>query len=244
MIILLNREHAQSVLEYALLIAVFTLVLIASIPNLRSSVLSVFDSTETALTENSDPNNTVDPPIPSPYLWSDDLNSLEYWTPVEGDWEASNGVLRNTSSGEGRIFTPYSGDNFMVDIDSTHLLQDDGYGVWLRANEIEGNNINGYTFQYDPGYSGGEFIMRKWVNGSESFPFARVSAAGYDWYNPHKIQVIANGDNFTVIIDGKQVLSAQDSTYSSGQVGLRTWSATRIELQGFSIKAVPLEPEP
>ena len=237
---LLNKENAQTVLEYALLVAVFALVLTASIPNLRSSVMQVFERTETALTENTDP---VDLPIPSPHLWSDDLNSLENWSPVKGNWEASNGVLRNTSSGEGRIFTPYSGDNFMVDIDIAHLLQGNGYGVWLRANDVEGNNINGYTFQYDPGYGGGEFIMRKWVNGSERSPFARVSAAGYDWYDPHKVQVIANGDNFSVIIDGEQVLEAQDSTYTSGQVGLRTWSTTRTEFHGFSIEVAPLEPE-
>ena len=63
MIILLNREHAQSVLEYALLVAVFALVLVASIPTLRSSVLQVFDRTETALTDNIDPTLPVDPQI-------------------------------------------------------------------------------------------------------------------------------------------------------------------------------------
>lgn len=243
MIILLNREHAQSVLEYALLVAVFALVLVASIPTLRSSVLQVFDRTETALTDNIDPTLPVDPPIPSPSLWRDDLNSLDNWSPVRGTWEASNGVLRNTSSGEGRIFTPYSGDDFMVDIDIAHLIQGNGYGVWLRASDVEGSNINGYTFQYDPGYGGGEFIMRKWVNGSERAPFARVSAAGYDWYDPHKVQVVASGDTFTVVIDGEQVLTAQDSTYSSGQVGLRTWSTSRTEFHGFSIEVAPLEPE-
>jgi Flp pilus assembly pilin Flp len=240
---LLNREHAQSVLEYALLVAVFVLVLIASIPTLRSSVLQVFERTETALIQDSDPTHPTDPPTPSTYLWRDELNNLDNWNPVRGTWEASNGILRNTSSGEGRIFTPYSGDDFMVDIDIAHLLQGNGYGVWLRANDVEGSNINGYTFQYDPGYGGGEFIMRKWVNGSERAPFARVSAAGYDWYEPHKVQVIANGDTFSVIIDGEQVLSAQDSTYTSGQVGLRTWSTSRTEFHGFSIEVAPLEPE-
>jgi Flp pilus assembly pilin Flp len=238
-----SKEDGQSLLEYVLIVAVLILVLIAAVPNLRSSILGVFTRTQSSLIQDSDPHDPSEPPVPSPYLWSDELNNLDHWSPVRGTWEASNGVLRNTSSGEGRIFTPYSGDDFMVDIDIAHLIQGNGYGVWLRANEVDGNNINGYTFQYDPGYGGGEFIMRKWVNGSERAPFARVSAEGYDWYDPHKVQVIANGDTFTVMIDGQQVLTAQDSTYTSGQVGLRTWSTTRTEFHGFSIEVVPLEPE-
>jgi fructan beta-fructosidase len=243
MIKIWNKEHAQSLLEYSLLVAVLVLVFIASIPQLRSSITGVFTRTETLLMHDSDPAHPLDPSHPSSYLWRDDLNSLDNWNPVRGKWEASNGVLRNTSSGEGRIFTPYTGDDFMVDIDIAHLLQGNGYGVWLRASEVDGDNINGYTFQYDPGHGRGEFSMRKWVDGKELSTFVRVSAEGYDWYDPHKVQVIANGDTFTVVIDGVQILTAQDSTYSSGQVGLRTWSNTRTEFHGFSIEVAPLEPQ-
>jgi Flp pilus assembly pilin Flp len=45
----LKDEGGQTILEYALIIAVLVLVIIAAIPNLRTAVLSVFTSTQEQL---------------------------------------------------------------------------------------------------------------------------------------------------------------------------------------------------
>jgi hypothetical protein len=43
-------------------------------------------------------------------------------------------------------------------------------------------------------------------------------------YNtPHQVQVVAQGNTFTAYIDGQAMLTATDSTYASGGVGLRSW---------------------
>ena len=42
-------ESGQTILEYALIIAVLVLVIIAAVPSLRNSVTGVFDSTKTRL---------------------------------------------------------------------------------------------------------------------------------------------------------------------------------------------------
>jgi len=42
-------ESGQTVLEYALIIAVLVLVIIAAVPSLRNSVTSVFDKAEEGL---------------------------------------------------------------------------------------------------------------------------------------------------------------------------------------------------
>jgi Flp pilus assembly pilin Flp len=246
---LVKNEQGQTALEVSLLIAVFVLVIMASVPTLRESVATIFARTEQHLLQGSTDSDLNPFPLPDQpnYLWRDDLKNLDNWTAVKGSWEASDGVLRNTSVGEGRIFTPYEGDDYMVNIEIAHLLEGNGYGIWLRATDVEsnnGNNINGYTFQYDPAYGRGEFIIRKWVDGKEQSPLARVSAADYAWYDPHNVQVIMQGDTFRVIIDGEQKLVAQDSSYDYGQVGLRTWSNSKTEFHGFAIEVAPLISEP
>jgi len=45
----IKDESGQTILEYALIIAVLVLVIIAAIPNLRTAVLSVFTKAQTEL---------------------------------------------------------------------------------------------------------------------------------------------------------------------------------------------------
>jgi Flp pilus assembly pilin Flp len=101
--------------------------------------------------------------------------------------------------------------------------------------------MNGYVFQYDPGYSPGSFIIRKWVNGRElSVPIAVAKASGYDWYNtPRDIQVVVKGDTFTAYVDGTPVLTATDSTYTSGGTGIRTWDSTQVCFDQFGMQSAP-----
>lgn len=46
-----QEESGQTILEYALIIAVLVLVVIAAIPSLRNAVSGVFTSVETELTD-------------------------------------------------------------------------------------------------------------------------------------------------------------------------------------------------
>lgn len=53
----LADESGQTILEYALILAVLILVIIAAIPNLRDAVLGVFRGAEESLT---DPDSVYD----------------------------------------------------------------------------------------------------------------------------------------------------------------------------------------
>jgi Flp pilus assembly pilin Flp len=171
-------------------------------------------------------------------LFSENFDNLDAWEKVRGKWDLENGRLCG-GPGEGRIFTPIDGDNYRVNIDQNELLQGNGYGVFFRASDVE--NVDGYTFQYDPGYGKGEFLIRKWVNGYELPPIARAPAPpNYDWHNTNRqIELVVDGDNFAVSIDGEEVVTAQDSTYSEGGVGLRTWWPTRACFDDMTVEALP-----
>ena len=80
-------------------------------------------------------------------------------------------------------------------------------------------------------------------DGTESSPFAREEPAGdYDWYDQERIVTIeVRGDTFTASVDGVPVLTGQDSHYSQGAVGLRTWDGTEAAFD--YVKVTPLVPE-
>ena len=55
----LKDESGQTILEYALIVAVLILVIIAAIPNLRNAVTGVFTRTETQLADPDAPEPVV-----------------------------------------------------------------------------------------------------------------------------------------------------------------------------------------
>ncbi len=172
-------------------------------------------------------------------LFSENFNSLDAWQHVRGRWDLKNGQLCG-GPGEGRIFTSIDGNNYRVKIDKSMLHRGNGYGVFFRTQNVE--KVSGYSFQYDPGYGAGEFVIRKWVNGYEiSRPIARGRApANYDWYDTNRtIELDVNGDTFTAYVDGEPVVTATDSTYPEGGIGFRTWSNTRACFDDITVEAIP-----
>jgi len=130
--------------------------------------------------------------------------------------------------------------DYTVKLNDANLKSGDGYGLVFRAENTK-NGMTGYVFQYDPGYYPGSFVIRKWANGRElNPPIAVAPAKGYNWYNaPRDIQVVVKGDTFTAYVDGKPVLTAEDSTYTSGGAGVRTWDSTQVCFDQFGIQSAP-----
>lgn len=155
------------------------------------------------------------------------------------DWDQTTGKNCSNETGQlccdkyNEIFkNDFEGEDYTVSVDVANLGQGDGYGMFFRAQNYE--NPQGYIFQYDPGY--GAFIFRKWVDGHELSPFAVKKVPGFDWYGKdHTVQLVVHGDTFTAFVDGKEVLTGSDSTYSEGGIGLRTWDSTKACIDDLSI---------
>lgn len=129
--------------------------------------------------------------------------------------------------------------DYTVNISGVNLNRGNGYGIFFRATNTD-RRQNGYIFQYDPGYGSGAFLFRKWVNGRETAPFARVFVPGYQWHGtPRYVQVKVEGNTFTAFVDGEPVLTATDDTYSEGSAGLRTWNGTDVCFDNFSLGTLP-----
>lgn len=173
------------------------------------------------------------------YACEDTFNAgLDNWVKGQGAWQSKNESA--CASGVGMIFDKCSADlkpkDYTVQVSGAHLTKGNGYGVFFRTTLDEKGQFNGYTFQYDPGYGGGAFIFRKWVNGRELSPFAVAPAKGYDWYGaPKDVTISVQGNQFTAYIDGVPVLTASDSSYTEGGAGLRSWDSSQVCVDNFSI---------
>ncbi len=158
------------------------------------------------------------------------------WTTTGSNWDVIDKKFQGGPGGEHRAF--YGEDswsNYTVEVKAALLAGSgsaQGYGIYFRSTGFnEPDTLNSYIFQYDPGYAGGEFLIRKVVSGGERPPIARFAPpAGYDWKGSEKkIRIEVSGESLRAYISDinggtAPVLEVNDSTFLSGAVGFRTWS--------------------
>jgi hypothetical protein len=222
-------EPGQGLVEYSLILVLVVVAALLALNAFGLTVTEVYCEIARALgaTETC-----------SSYFSDDFDGDLNDWVKVRGTWELKDGQLCGGPS-EGRIFADVPQSDYIVNIKGADLSQGNGYGVYFRSNDY--NNVDGYNFQYDPGWGGGAFLTRKWVNGNELSPLSSNRVPGYDWYNtPHDVQIKVEGSTYTTYVDGQQVAQATDNSYSGdGGIGLRTWDNTKVCFDSVSIDPLP-----
>ncbi|WP_129670733.1 family 16 glycoside hydrolase [Candidatus Chloroploca sp. Khr17] len=183
-------------------------------------------------------------------LFRDPFDNLNGWTTKYGNWNLENGKLCGGPRA-GSIYRPIEADNYRIKVDQSTLISGYGYGVFFRASNFDSSGssapvgkVNGYSFQYDPGFYPGQFIIRKWTNGTEAAPFARVNApSGFVWSGvDRQIELEVVGNTFAVSLDGEEILRATDNQnpYMSGDMGFRTWNAdSKACFDDLSVEALP-----
>jgi len=156
-----------------------------------------------------------------------------------------NGVLTPTNSGENRLlFNNTSDTDYNINIDATYKTgstNQSGYGVYYRAtnNTSDKTAISGYCFQFDAG-AGNLFTVRKVTNGKEGSAFKSISMKaifpnGFDIKANHNIEIDVVGTRQIIKVDGVQVFDFNDSTFTKGSVGLRTWGNSKAEFSEATI---------
>ncbi len=163
------------------------------------------------------------------------------WT-FRGGWRHKDGRLeaRKVRAGGELIALAdgVRGSDYTAAVDA-NLIEGDGYGVFFRASG-KPNKVNGYTFQYDPGADGGQFVVRKWINGVEIWPPVAAAPAppGYRWHGTTRhVEVTTRGSDFLVLVDGELVLTGRDATHASGTAGLRFRGPGEVAFDNFSVTA-------
>lgn len=183
----------------------------------------------------------VTPPAPLSPIFVDTFDGKKIasiWSQLGNSWSVQGNKLRvghpQPANGEHRLLANHAPvSDFVLSVDA-HLIQGNGYGLFFR---VSGETLNGYSFQYDPGYQGGQFIVRKWVNGYELWPpIAAAAAPKQDWYGGnHNVTLKVQGNSFAAMLDDVVVLTGQDSTYQTGITGLRTWYGGKATFDNYTV---------
>lgn len=218
-------KKGQGIIEYVLLLLLLAVITTSSLKLAGVNLSNVFMRISGAISGKSK------------VLLDDQFNDLSGWNSIFGpnSWKVVSGYLTNTSVGDERIMAYGSLPNDYVINTTAQLVSGNGYGVMFRLTPM-GSNYGGYSFQIDPGY-GNKFVLRKYsTNGTEiSTPIAVTNPlAGFDFNAFHRVNVSVIGSTYTMYVDGVKVMTATDSTYTSGGAGLRTWSTSQVKVDNFS----------
>ena len=114
------------------------------------------------------------------------------------------------------------GDDATTDATKLNL-----FGLVLRYNQKDQNNQTFYSFEIKPTNSNAEYQFRKY-DSSQSDPWTILwhQPLGSEYHlgqgaaNSNTIKVVANGSNFTFLVNGKQVGSTSDNAFLHGQIGM------------------------
>jgi len=173
-------------------------------------------------------------------LFSSSFDNMDGIKTITGAWNADGKLNSSLSNVENRaVFGDPSWTNYEVNTNAT-LLKGWGYGIYYRATVPSGSGaISGFIFQVDPGW-GNMFIVRKVINGNETSPIQSVSMpAGFSLNTQHAISISVSGDKHIIKVDGKVVLDFNDSSFTSGQAGVRSWSSSSVSFDNIVVTKLP-----
>lgn len=182
-----------------------------------SSILTRLGPTETALAQQL---------TPSP---AETVIYQDTFQDSPSDWANESGCSFKSDgyhvTGETACFGPSTLDSANADVQvtvqSVKSGQDTGYGIALRR----ASSGNFYTFEITPD---GRWAFLKWINGSAKAVTDLQSNTAIQTGSgaTNQLRVLAVGSNFTFYVNGTQVGTASDSTYTDGRVGVVTDDTT------------------
>jgi len=240
-----NRvESGQGLLEYGLILvlAVVALILILqifgiSLRDVYCAVVSIFSNSGTCAVAAKPKAICEDDFSQGTGGWQNQFGSTQL-SPSGFCWSGATQTF-NTCSMKNEL------KDYVIHLEDVVINQGSGFGVFFRTTFGQ-QGASGYIFQYDPGMKNygspnGSFLIRRWMNGKEIWKPIAQSDIPTDfavYKTPHDIDIVVQGANITVLIDGKKVLEATDHVYKNGGVGFRSWSNTTACTSHFSILEV------
>ena len=176
------------------------------------------------------------PPAPLPYFLGQFL-TLDQYRIISGNWYLADGTLRAASTGPERQLG--FGDSDWTDYTlslTARILEGSqgnrGYGIFYRADESSG--VSGYLFQVE--IRDDMFSAMVVSGGASGQVLATVPIpGGVDLLQPHTVDISLSGTTHTIRVNGITVMKIDDSTYTSGSAGLKSWSNVSVEFSSIEI---------
>lgn len=152
---------------------------------------------------------------------------------ITGDGKNANSYL-NPSCSERLSSDDYQIALSDVSVEKETGTNNTGLDTWFRAQDDK----NGYLFIYNSRTNYVRFwkiVNGKWIKLSEKKVPSEWSSQSLDF------QVDVSGNTFTAYQGGQKILTASDSAYPSGQVGIRNKPSSKSCIGDISVKAITSE---
>jgi hypothetical protein len=147
---------------------------------------------------------------------------------AKGDWKVINGALVCGGTVPSWISTAESFSDYRLTLEFRGS-QDVNSGVFLRSQKEGQPHVTGYELQIwdnqPAGFNTGSLVG--------SVKAGQTKLVGDEW---NKYDITAQGDHFTVVLNGKTVLDARDSKHSAGVIGFQCQKDNRIEFRNIKLK--------
>jgi fructan beta-fructosidase len=186
------------------------------LPDLTSKDLEIY-----ALNGSVKLNNLTLHPINKVWKKSPFQSNLSGWTTVNGMWADTIDGKQGRSDGDSFILSSQFGTDFTYEADIS-IKDGNARGAGALVFRSNKDAKNGYLANIDAKNDVVKFF--KFENG-----FATVIAeypTSIDVNKKYHLKVVANGSNFKIYLDGRLVIDANDSTFTTGKFGLNVWDAT------------------
>ncbi|MEW6104364.1 MAG: fibronectin type III domain-containing protein, partial [bacterium] len=149
------------------------------------------------------------------------------WTQIRGSWRVEDGKYIQNADGEGiTLAGDTNWDNYAfevkMNIKSLYNTTDwEGARLLFRLQDTS----KYYCLELDPTYDRARIVKLR--DGSkEILASTSNKAVIMNLDTEYKAEVIVQGNNIKAYINGKLILQATDSSYSSGKIGIGTWKSS------------------
>jgi hypothetical protein len=118
-----------------------------------------------------------------------------------------------------------------------------GFGILFRVETDDSERITGYSFDVDPIYSGGGFLLRQWNDGRQHWkPLAHAPVADSTrLYGHHTLEVSLRADDLVARVDGEIVMTVHGLSRCSIDAGREPCRGPRVGVQAWSTTEVTVD---
>jgi hypothetical protein len=171
---------------------------------------------------------------------------VETFVTAGPDWQLGNALPLVEVRGQGALVMRRADErwaladvttspDFAVEVD-VDFRSGPGLGVLFRAGTDDAGRMSGYSFDIDPIYDGGGYLVRQWQSDRELWnPIARVGATDpTSMYGPLTVRLVVTGDHLAALVNGVEVLTVENLKQASADRGREAADGDRVGVQAWS----------
>jgi len=178
---------------------------------------------------------------------------IETFVTAGSDWQLGNALPLVEVRGQGALVMRRADErwaladvtttpDFAVEVD-VDFRSGPGLGVLFRADVDDQGRMSGYSFDIDPIYDGGGYLVRQWHADRELWnPIARVASADPTaMRGALTVRLVVTGDELVAMVNGTEVLTVENLKQASVDRGREAAEGDRVGVQAWSSSDLVIE---